>query len=371
MKLVFFITTLLGGGAEKVLSDLVVNLDKSKYDITVITLFNKGVYIDKIKDKVKYRYVFNIKGPKILDKIKYKLGISYFRYFSPKFLWMFCVHRKYDVEVAFMEGISTKIISGSFNSKSKKLAWIHTDFNINSESNAQFHNFKDQFKSYSKFDKIICVSNRTKEAFEERFKIPVQVQYNILNEHEIIAKSQEQPDEKGLFDKFTVISVGRLTQEKGFDRLMHVHKKMIKEGFDYNLLILGEGAEKILLEKIIDENGLNDSVKLLGFKTNPYKYMARSDLFVCSSFVEGFSTAATEAIILGIPVLTTDCSGMHDLLGDSEYGLITENTEEALYEGLKSLLEDKNKYINYKNKAKERSKFFTLSKRIEEIEKLF
>ena len=80
----------------------------------------------------------------------------------------------------------------------------------------------------------------------------------------------------------------------------------------------------------------------LGYDTNPYKYVAKSDLFVCASFAEGFSTAATEALILATPVCTVDVSGMKELLGeDNEWGLVTENDENALYEGIRRLLDDR------------------------------
>ena len=91
-------------------------------------------------------------------------------------------------------------------------------------------------------------------------------------------------------------------------------------------------------QKFIDDNKLNDCVELTGFIDNPYPLLKKADLFVCSSLTEGFSTVVSEAIFLGTPVLTTDCAGMKDILGDSEFGLIVENNENGLYEGLKQLL---------------------------------
>lgn len=370
MKIMFFIRTLLGGGAEKVLSDLVINLNNSKYDITVISLYNEGIYINKIKDKVQYRYVFETQNcSDKLKRIKYKFGY-WFKYIPTKILWLFCVHHKYDIEIAFMEGISTKIVSGSINSHSKKIAWIHTDLINNTEAEGQFFSFRDQLKSYSKFDNVVGVSSGVKKSFEEKFGIAAQVQYNIIDEKAIIDKSIETIEENNLFDKFTIISVGRLTEPKGYERLLRVHKKLIEEGFDYRLLILGEGEKRPLLENFIDDNQLSESVSLLGFKDNPYKYMAKANLFVCSSIAEGFSTVATEAVVLGIPILTTNCAGMEDLLGNSEYGLITKNNEEDLYLGLKKLIQDKSTYEFYKNKVKERSQSFKMSKRLEEYEQI-
>ncbi len=135
--------------------------------------------------------------------------------------------------------------------------------------------------------------------------------------------------------------------------------------------ILGEGEERQNLEAAIDKYQLADCVKLLGYQKNPYKYMVKSDLFVCSSFYEGFSTVVSEAVILGIPIVTTDCTGAKEILRDSEYGLITGIDDDSLFEGLKKMLWDKQLYQHYKDKVLERQAFFDMNKVVTEIEQLF
>lgn len=114
-----------------------------------------------------------------------------------------------------------------------------------------------------------------------------------------------------------------------------------------------------------------DNIKLLGFISNPYPYIKKSDLFICSSITEGFSTVVSESIVLGVPVLTTDCAGMRDILNESEYGLIVENNENGLKKGLVKILTDNEFYMLLKDKANERSAFFDKNKRIKELEYLF
>ena len=110
----------------------------------------------------------------------------------------------------------------------------------------------------------------------------------------------------------------------------------------------------------------------MGYQTNPYKYVAKSELFVCSSFAEGFSTAATEALIVGTPVCTVNVSGMKEMLGeDNEYGIVTENSEEALYEGIKNIVDDPKKLKHYKRMAQIRGKIFNTQITTEKVEKLF
>ena len=120
---------------------------------------------------------------------------------------------------------------------------------------------------------------------------------------------------------------------------------------------------------MINENNISDSFSFLGYQTNPYKYVSKADLFVCSSHSEGFSTAATEALIVGTPVCTVEVSGMKEMLGENnEYGIITENTEEALYQGIKSLLDSPELLAHYKEKAIERGKFFSTEKTVKAVE---
>ena len=123
------------------------------------------------------------------------------------------------------------------------------------------------------------------------------------------------------------------------------------------------------IEGYLRENGISDSFTFLGYKTNPYKYVSKCDLFVCSSYAEGFSTAATEALIVGTPVCTVEVSGMREMLGkNNEYGIITENNEEALYEGIKKLLSDPHLLSRYKEKAKERGRACSTENTVKAVE---
>lgn len=124
------------------------------------------------------------------------------------------------------------------------------------------------------------------------------------------------------------------------------------------------------LEEFVRNNNMEDSVIFLGYKINPYKYVAKCNLFVCASFAEGFSTAATEALIVGTPVCTVEVSGMREMLGNNEYGLITENNEEDLYEGIKKLLEKPELLEDYRERAKKRGMFFSTEKTVKAVEEM-
>ena len=138
-----------------------------------------------------------------------------------------------------------------------------------------------------------------------------------------------------------------------------------------HLYALGVGPLRDELERYRVENHLEGKITLLGYQTNPYKYVAKCDLFVCASYAEGFSTAATEALIVGTPVCTVEVSGMKEMLGENnEYGLVVKNNEEALYQGIKKLLDAPELLKHYKKKAKERGKMFSTEKTVNAVQNM-
>ena len=145
---------------------------------------------------------------------------------------------------------------------------------------------------------------------------------------------------------------------KGYDRFVRVTKRLKEDGYPVHTYIVGKGKERTALEKQIVECGIENNWTFVGFQSNPYKYVKAADLYVCSSRREGFSTAVTEALIVGKPVVSTNCSGAYELLGyQNEYGIVTNNDEDALYEGIKQMLED-GQLAHYAQKAQERGNKF-------------
>ena len=158
---------------------------------------------------------------------------------------------------------------------------------------------------------------------------------------------------------------------KGYDRLINITKRLKDEGFPIHTYIVGKGEEQGALEKQIAECEIQDDWTFVGFQSNPYKYVRAADLYVCSSRREGFSTAVTEALIVGTPVVSTNCSGAYELLGyKNEYGIVTENDEESLYQGIKKMLTEDN-LAHYKKKAQVRGGEFNAKKTVQNAEELF
>ena len=361
-KILFFINTLCAGGAERVLVDIANNIDKSKYEITVKTLLDHGEFVETLEKNVNYESIIRVKNAFLKKVFTYMLSFVV----PAKITHRLFIGNGYDYECAFLEGVPTKIISASGNKKSQKYGWIHTDICKNLEFNKIFRSNDKQIECYKKFDRILCVSEGVKEAFEKlcgRFA-NASVLYNVIDDEKIRASKKEETEA-------CVVAVGRLEPQKGYDRLLRIHKRLTDEGFCYKLIFVGDGTESVKLQNYVKTNGLEKNTEFLGFCKNPYEYMSGAGFLVFPSLVEGFCTAICEAVILGKPVLATDCCGTREILGNSEFGLVCENNEDAIYDGMKQMLTDGALRKGYSQKALLRGKEFSLNTRLEALEKLF
>lgn len=363
-KILFLIHDLGYGGAEKVLVNLANYLDKTKYDVTVQTLFDIGHNKQYLNDDVTY-----IGGLKKM----FPGNVTLMNLFSPKALCKLVVKENYDIVISFLEGPSARIVSAY---KGKKVAWIHTDFFNKELAASGFRNFDEAKKCYSEFDRVIAVSNVVKTDFDKSFGFNdfAQVLYNVndSNRIKLLAEDPQSYIEKS-DSYFNIVSVGKLDNStKGFDNLIRVHKRLIDNGINNKLFIVGEGADRAVLESLINELGVSKSCTLIGFDDNPYKYVSKADLFVCSSHREGFSTAVTEALILGIPVVSTNVSGAVELLGEqNQYGIVTTDDVDDLFNSVYSLLSNTDLLSKYRDCAAVRGNDFSAEETTIAVEKMF
>lgn len=366
IKVLFLIPNLAHGGAEKVLVNLANNINKEKFDVTIQTLFDVGVNRQYLNKDVHY-----IGGFKRMPR-----GNSHImKLFSPQKLYSYLIKDKYDIIVSYLEGPTARIVSGCTNPDTKLVSWIHIEQHNRKVASGSFKNYNEALRCYSRFDKTICVSRTVKEDFQSIFdlKNPVEVLYN-TNESNLIVKKANDKIADLTFDKdvYNLVSVAKIVPSKGYDRLMKIHKKLLDDGIKNHVYILGIGEEQEKYEKYekyLKDNHLEDTFIFLGFRDNPYKYVKNADLYVCSSRREGFSTAVTEALIVGTPVVSTNCSGAYELLGDNnEYGIVTENDENALYDGIKKILTENGLLEHYAKQAKIRGQRFSTEKTVKAVE---
>ncbi|MDO5557054.1 MAG: glycosyltransferase [Clostridia bacterium] len=347
------VDNLVMGGVTKVLVDFLkeVNFTKYKVDLCILHYYkDMSVEIPKEVKIIEGTDFFcvvderfsdlkkNGKLLKIIKKILFaiyiKTGIISFKIKQQRRV-MF--KRDYDVEIAFNDGFS-QIFTANGDTK-KKIAWLHSDLRVKNYS-ANYYNILK--KSILKFDLGLGVSNEVCESYREVYSMKnLTTIENFVDYKSIIEKSNEKLDFNFDENTFNMISVGRLDYPKNYDRLIRVHKKLIDNNYKVKTYIVGEGNEREKLQNLIRELGVDETFFLLGRKDNPYKYVKRADLFVLSSRYEGLPTVITEAMILKVPCISTKVAGVQRQLQEL-YGLVVENSEDALYNGISQLLQGNN-----------------------------
>ncbi len=373
IKLLFLIESLSAGGGEKVLVTLLNNIDLAKFDVTLCCISNKGQFNDDIRSDIKVIYLLsnpdNLNSfEKIFYKIKYYM---IYKWLPLKIVYNIFIPKDSDIEIAFVEGFVTNLLSFSNNKRSRKIAWVHTDLANNHWISSIYKDLEEESISYNKYNNIVGVSDTVCKAFSGIYHLEDKIVklYNPVDFSYIKKASQEQ--EIPLLSKesdIRIVSVGRFVPQKAFERLLRITYNLLKENYSIELWLIGDGPLRKEYESYIKENKLDKKVKLLGFQSNPYAYIRQCDIFVCSSICEGYSTAVTESLILGVPVITTECSGMDELLDNGKYGIITDNSEESLYYGVKRVINNPSVMNYYKQKANERGNSFKIKNTIIPIE---
>ena len=248
-KILFFIPTLTGGGAEKVLVNLVNHLDDKKYEVTVQTLFDVGINKKYLGSNIKYKYVFR--------KI-FRGNIHILKIFSPGLLFKKMIKDDYDIIVSYLQGPTTRIVSGCNNTNTKLINWLHLEIHDSKRITRSYRTFNETISCYKKYDATVCVSNTVKEVFENTFKninTNYYVRYNTLETELILEKSNEVVKDI-VFNKDTInlVSVGRFTEQKGYERLLSIMSKLVLNSCNVHLYLLGTGELERTYAEIINKN---------------------------------------------------------------------------------------------------------------------
>lgn len=313
-KILFIITGLVGGGAEKALVNLLSVLDKNRYEIDLLIIFADKVGINQLQDVNIYTLFPSAKS------ILYKFAKQLYIKLHVKFL-ISCITRRniqyhYDTIVSFLEGDSLLYHSFLYVRAKNNVSWVHTDFVENHWSKRHFV-ANDEYKAYVSLDKLVFVSEYAKKQFAKVFDLPHTVkQYvcaNVINVDEIKTKSLEPIDDI-VKTKFTICSVGRLEEVKGYDMVINAAKVLKERNVDVDFWILGTGSQEKQLKEQLRQSQCEDMVHFLGYKDNPYPYMKLADVYLSSSYAEGLPLVLCEAQCLGIPIIATKTIGALQLL---------------------------------------------------------
>lgn len=353
--------SLQGGGAEKVVLNVIEKLDKSKYEPVLFLFVKDGAYLDKIPKSITVKYALE-KGNRFtrkpLEVLKKMVKES----------------KEVDLIVSSLELTTTyiSIVAGAIASK-PTIGWVH--INLDEFKVAKKLSHRILLKSlYPLLSGVIAVSNGVKESVEKivpSLRGKTEVVYNPLPVQEI----QKMGNENIIFESNNpmVLAAGRLTYQKSFGFLIRCHANLIRQGIIHDLVILGDGEEKEELQSLIKKLGVEETVFLMGFQENPYSWIGKADVFVLSSRFEGFGMVIGEAMALGVPVVSTDCpSGPVELLNNGEYGILVESqNKEEMCNAIKNMLNDKDVRKLYQLKGLERVEHFDESNIIPQLEEIF
>lgn len=376
-KILIRIGSLRHGGAEKVLTTFLTNLSPDKYEIDLLLNLYSGKYIQDIPDWINILYLNKgemITTNRLQDIPQKAFRVTYQKLLRtfPSLLYKFILKgKKYDVEFAAIHGFRDDVLN-SPNKNSKKIVWIHNDLR-----KTEFHNYTDEeIRKFFGFDKIMVISEHIQKDFEnqaqnddERNRI-VRI-YNPLDTTEILTKAELAQNQYNFQQGVPVfVSVGTVFPQKGFDRLLKVHKQLLDDGFEHQVLIVGDGYDFENVKKLKTKLDVDNTATMLGFTDNPYPYFKAADFFILSSRYEGFPTVLYEAITLQKTIVATDVSGVSEMLNEGELGLIVENSEQGIYEGMKRMMTEPELARDYQNKIANFVPPFSLKNSVQKIEEI-
>ena len=345
-KVVFGITSLTLGGADRVLVDLVNDLIED-YDITIYTLYSEGILEKQLDRRIKVKSLYE----KSYDKYSklQKLRISFKLFFSIK------PPEGYDVYVSFLEGPITRLFSKIIDKK--KIAWVHNDISkvFGKGIKAKIKGTLDK-KVYQKYDKIIFVSNENKKQFYNKYNIDVEgkVIRNYLNFERVLDKSKENIFIPYNTKDINLVSVCRLVDQKALDRFIKVHSKLENDGIHSKVYIIGEGTLEKSLQNEIDRLEESDCFYLLGAKENPYPFIKEADYFCLFSYYEGYPMVLEEAKVLGKNILITKNSSV-EVVENYKNSKVFDNSEDGIYKGLKDIISSSDINVIEKNNIDEKT----------------
>lgn len=367
------IGSLRHGGAEKVLVTFLKNIPADKYEVDLLINLYSGIYISEIPDWVNVYYL--LKGEMITTNRPQDIPVKACRVLYQKmFLWfpsllyrLVLKNKKYDIELAAIHGMYREILSSPYKD-SKKIIWVQNDvFNVKEYT-------REVIREFFKFDKILVISNKLQEemqklAVNEKERRSVIKIFNPIDKTDTLRKADAVIDDYPFTDKLpTFISVGTVYPQKGYDRLLDVHKRLLDEGLRHQLIIIGDGYDLDNIQLQLKKLGVEETAKMLGFRSNPYPYVKKADFYVMSSRHEGFPTIIAETLILGKPVTATDISGIRDLLQDGKLGIVTSNSEDGIYDGMKKFLTDKTLPEYYGRQIQNTEMPFVLEKSVQTLQ---
>jgi glycosyltransferase involved in cell wall biosynthesis len=363
-RIIFCVRDFFHGGIPKCLQQLLLLIDTSRYDIDVFCGDQSGPYRNMLpncnilkEDFLLWSFFTNYRkqtgwrkiaaiGVKLMSQGLLRVGFDWLDWKIEKIANSLS-KTDYTAVIAFSDGISARLVS-SVSTIPNKIVWIHNDYGFDCARGDKLDKI-----DFQKFNHIVCVSNHTEIAFRKAYPSlsgKTIVIYNVIDSLSIRLLSEEtiEADSRFKEDHFTIVSVGRVSAQKQFNRIPKIAHQLLAHGLNFVWYIIGNGPDEEVKTVMSEINNYNvsDKVILLGAKDNPYTFMARSNLLVLTSLYESYPTVINEAKILGIPIVTTNYGSASELV-DESCGLIL--PIEELATGIEKMITDVSLYNKFKN----------------------
>lgn len=368
-----------GGGAERILSNIVNNLNVDKYEIDILEIVNFDIKKENIHDNInilnpilKYSNcnIFSRKISNLKSKILYYILDK-----KPSIIRNKFIKKYYDIEISFNYLYPTFLLSN--DPSVKKIAWIHSsieDLDYRSIEDKKvktkiYNKYKLQKKHLDKIDKIITISDRTFKSVNTvypEYKQKNEKIYNGYNFEEILFKSKEEI--RVYNSKNKIVTVSKIDRRKNIGLLVEAAKILNERNLDFIIDIIGEGEETNNIKRLIKEYGLQEKIKMHGFKENPYPFMKNADVYCLTSYVEGFPTVLVESMICGCPFVSTKVAGLDELNPNEKCGISVDWNAKSLANALEQLLTNDELRSHKSDNCTEIVKQFALEEQIKNIE---
>lgn len=367
-KVLFVMSSLRNGGAERSLINLLQLFDYNLYDVDLLLFQQEGMFLNQlpkevnlISENIKLHILYKTKSGGIIEwkhlllsmlhvyatvcsKMKEKNELR-----SRQYRWnhyynksIEVLNTSYDVAIAYIQGEATYYLVDKVIAD-KKIAWVHTDY-------SKIEPYKDMdYRYFEKVDKVVSISDACLDSLKKEFPAladKVCMLPNLTSSVVVrnLANAFYPPEFNKKITQF--VSVGRLHKVKGFDLAIKAAAILKQHGLRFKWYILGNGELKDELEKMIQKEEVSDCFELIGAKENPYPYMKNADVVVQTSRFEGKSVVLDEAKILGCPIVVTNYPTVHDQISSDE-GIITELTPEGIASGVEEVLDKKTKFSEF------------------------
>lgn len=359
-----------GGGAERVLLDILRNIDYSKYDVDLAVICRGGILMDEVPEQVNIIELWNGYS------WSYKLAIRMSKWFHNN--WLFSrkmngskLRRDYDIEISFLEGMPLKL-GALRTTQAKKATWVHADLFTHRYEVSQFYSGEEE-RDYNRMDYVVNVSKDCEDAFKKRFPdctAQLHIIYNPIDRKKILKMAGEYSTPASSDKQLNIITVGRLTPPKKPERLLQVALLAKEARLPVRFKWVGDGELRAQMEQLRDEMGLHEMVEFTGFTKNPFPHIKAADIMMVTSDFEGFCLVICEAMCLGVPVISTRTAGPTEIIGNNEYGEITDISAEALFDALKRWVAQPELRKSYVLKALKRPDIYSIDQTLESLSRL-